>query len=72
MDKATLKSALESMMFVWGEPLDYKVAAEVLELEKKAVLECFYEMVEDYKSEERGLSIKEINRKFTLITKESN
>ncbi len=72
MNKEKLKSALESMMFVWGEPLDYKVAAEVIEHDKKEVLACFYEMIDDYEESHRGLSIKEVNKKFSLTTKESN
>ena len=34
--KKTMKSAFESMMFVWGEPLDVKLAAEVFNMNHKA------------------------------------
>ena len=32
-----IKSALESMMFVWGEPLDCKSAADVFNMDKKEI-----------------------------------
>ena len=35
--KKTIKSAIESMMFVWGEPLDIKEAAEVFNMDKKEI-----------------------------------
>ena len=40
----TMKSALETMMFMWGEPLEVKDAAEVLEAEKAEVRELFREL----------------------------
>ena len=39
-----MKSALETMMFVWGEPLEVKDAAEVLEADKKDIRELFREL----------------------------
>lgn len=34
-----MKSALESMMFMWGEPLEVKDAAQILEADKAEVRE---------------------------------
>ena len=39
--KKTIKSAIESMMFVWGEPLDIKEAAEVFNMEYQRDLSGF-------------------------------
>ena len=33
--KKTIKSAFESMMFTWGEPLEAKVAAEVFNISRQ-------------------------------------
>ena len=33
--KKTIKSAFESLMFVWGEPLDVKTAAELFNISNK-------------------------------------
>ena len=35
--RKVMKSALETMMFMWGEPLEVRDAAEVLEAEKSEV-----------------------------------
>ena len=39
MNKKTIKSAFESMMFVWGEPLPAKTAGEVFEISKQELNE---------------------------------
>ena len=45
--RKTIKSALESMMFIWGKPLDVKDAADVFNVEKKEIRECFLELKEE-------------------------
>ena len=45
--KKTIKSAIESMMFVWGEPLDIKEAAEVFNMDKKEIYPYFKELQEE-------------------------
>lgn len=72
MNKKNIKSALEAMMFVWGEPLDYKIAAEVLECDKKIVYDCFLELKEEYEIEDRGIQVVQIEKKFQYATTESN
>ena len=37
--RKTIKSAIESMMFIWGEPLSIKDIADVFGIEKKEVYE---------------------------------
>ena len=37
--KKTIKSAFESMMFTWGDPLQVKDAAEVFNISKEEALE---------------------------------
>ena len=49
--KKTMKSAFESMMFVWGEPLDVKLAAEVFNMNPKDAYDCFKELQEEYEQE---------------------
>lgn len=63
-----IKSALESMMFVWGEPLDCAAAAEVFDIDKKEVYECFRELKDEYEQERRGIRIREVNRRFQFVT----
>ena len=67
-----IKSALESMMFVWGEPLDCKSAADVFNMDKKEIYLLFKELQEEYEQEGRGIVIREINKAFQFVTREEN
>lgn len=67
-DNKTIKSILESMMFVWGEPLDYKMAADILDLDKKLIYDCFLELKHEYGALEKGILIQETNKKFQFCT----
>lgn len=70
--KKTIKSAFESMMFVWGEPLDVRVAAEVFHIDWKDAYSYFKELQEEYTQEGRGLTIREIDKKFQFVTSVEN
>ncbi len=63
-----MKSALESMMFVWGEPLSVKDAAAVLEADRKEILELMEELKKEYEQEGRGIRLREVNEAFQFIT----
>lgn len=66
--RKTMKSAFESMMFVWGEPLDVRLAAEVFNMDSKEAYECFRELQEEYEQEARGIRIREVGRGFQFVT----
>ncbi len=70
--RKTIKSAFESMMFVWGEPLDVKLAAEIFNISKQEAYDCFKELQEEYLQEGRGIEIREINKSFQFVSKEEN
>lgn len=67
-----MKSALESMMYVWGEPLSVKDAASVLETERKVVRDLFQELKKEYEQEGRGIRIRQVNDSFQFVTYEEN
>ena len=67
-----LKSALESMMFVWGEPLSVNDGATVLETDRKEVRELLRELKSEYEQEGRGIRIREINDSFQFVTLKDN
>jgi segregation and condensation protein B len=46
--KKTIKSALESMLFVWGDPLDAKVAADLFNISVKEAYDYFKELQAEY------------------------
>ena len=68
----TMKSALETMMFMWGEPLEVKDAAEVLEADKKEVRALFKELQDEYEQEGRGIRIREADDAFGFVTLADN
>lgn len=70
--KETIKSAFESMMFTWGEPLEAKVAAEVFNISRQEAVEYFEELKEEYEQEGRGIVIRRINQSFQFVTREEN
>ncbi|MBR0600209.1 SMC-Scp complex subunit ScpB [Sinanaerobacter chloroacetimidivorans] len=70
--KKTIKSAFESMLFVWGEPLDVKVAAEIFNINWKDAYDCFKELQEEYELEGRGILIREIDKSFQFCTNIAN
>ena len=70
--KKTMKSALETLMFMWGEPLDVKDAAEVLEAERAEVRELFRELMTEYEQEGRGIRIREAGDAFGYVTHVEN
>ena len=70
--KKSMKSAFESMMFVWGEPLDVKAAADVFDITKQEAYDLFKELQEEYEQEGRGIVIREINKTFQFVTREEN
>ena len=67
-----IKSAMESMMFTWGEPLEAKMAADVVNITKEEAYECFKELQAEYEQEGRGIVIREVNKAFQFVTREEN
>lgn len=70
--KKTIKSAFESLMFVWGEPLDAKLAAELFNISRNEAQEYFRELMEEYEQEGRGIVIREINGSFQFVSRAEN
>lgn len=70
--KKTIKSAFESMLFIWGEPLDVKAAAEIFNINWKDAYDYFRELQAEYEQEGRGIQIREIDKSFQLCTSMEN
>jgi segregation and condensation protein B len=60
------------MMFVWGEPLDVKTAATVVNINKKTAYEYFTELRREYDEADRGLAVREIDGAFQFVTRAEN
>ena len=70
--KKTIKSAIESMMFVWGEPISIKEIADVFNVDKKEIYEYCKELQTEYEQEGRGIVIREVNKSFQFVTRKEN
>ncbi len=72
LDRKSIKSAFESMLFIWGQPLPAKDAADTLDVSKKDAIELFNELMEEYEKEDRGIRIRRINESYQFITNPEN
>ena len=70
--KKTIKSALESMMFIWGQPLDVKTCADIFNISKEDTLQYFLELQAEYEQEGRGILIRQVNQSFQFVTRAEN
>lgn len=66
--RKTMKSALESMMFMWGDALEVKEAAAILEAGKSEIRELFKELQAEYEQEGRGIRIREVDDAYGFVT----
>lgn len=67
-----IKSVIESLLFVTGEPLPLKDISTYLELEEKKVVDILEEMAKEYSDESRGISLISINGAYQFVTKQEN
>lgn len=67
-NRQEIKSTFEAMMFVLGEPLPAKDAAEVVGITKDEARYIFLELKSDYEEGKRGIQIREINGSFQFVT----
>ncbi|MBR6700376.1 MAG: SMC-Scp complex subunit ScpB [Firmicutes bacterium] len=72
MDRQIIKSALESMLFVWGDPLEAKAAAKVFEADEEYIMGCLKELQDDYEGRSGGIVIQRFGSSFQLCTREEN
>lgn len=67
-----IKSAFESMMFIFGEPLDVRIAAAAAGVSKAEAIEYFRELMAEYESRNSGIRIREIGGNFGFVSYEEN
>ena len=72
MTNESIKSALESILFVWGEPLEAKAAAELFNLPVSEMIRILRELAQDYETRRSGLRIREADKAFQLCTNPEN
>jgi len=67
-----LKSIIESVLFIHGEPLALKKIAEVCETGEEEVKNSLQELRQDYRTRDGGLMILEKDKKYQLGTHPDN
>ncbi len=72
MTKEKVKSVLESLMFVKGEPLEAKTAADLFEMPTADIVKIFRELASDYEERGSGLCVREMDKAFQLCTNPEN
>lgn len=72
MASHSIKSALESLLFVWGEPLEAKAVAELFGISAEDASEAFRELAQEYANRRSGLAIREIDKSFQFCTNPQN
>ena len=70
--KNKIKSAIESLLFVAGEPLNIRDIYNNLELDRKTVKSILDELAEDFNSESRGIKLINIDDSYQFVTKSEN
>jgi len=71
-NKDRIKSVFESIMYVFGEPVDLKLAAAAAGVDKAEARECFNELIADYESRNSGIRVRETDGRFGFVTYEEN
>lgn len=70
--KPAIKSVIESLLFVSGEPLSLRDLHNNLEIPVKTIEYMITEMIDDYKKECRGIKLISINGGYQLVSKPEN
>ena len=71
--KPKIKSAIESLLFVSGNPLTVKDISNALNMEVDLILEILNEMISNYElDEERGIKLISINKEYQFVSKAEN
>ena len=72
MANENIKSAVESLLFVWGEPLEAKACAELFNLPTSDMLHIMRELSTEYEERGGGLRIRELDKAFQIVTNPEN
>jgi segregation and condensation protein B len=72
MNREEIKSALMSMMFVMGDPIEIKDAADVLGVEKSEIRDAMDEMAEEMDRPGSGIRIRRINKSYQMVSAPEN
>ncbi len=72
MDTNEIKSAIESLLFAWGESLSIKKISNILEVKVDDVKDAMILLKDEYKEETKGIYILEVNNSYQFATTRQN
>ena len=72
MDKERLKGIIESILFTMGAAVELEDLARTLEIDPDQLRWILCEMREDYKAEDRGIGLMELENSWQLCTRREN
>lgn len=67
-----IQSAIESLLFVWGESLSAKKMSNIIEVPLEEVKEAIDRLKEKYNEETNGIYIVEVNSSYQFATSKQN
>lgn len=68
MANENIKSAIESLMFVWGDPLEAKACAELFNMSTSDMLHIMRELMQEYDERGGGIRIREVGKAYQFYT----
>ena len=69
MEEKNYRAIIEAILFTMGESVELNKIAEVIELDKKTTKKILKEMMEEWNSSKRGISIIEFDGAYQMCTK---
>ena len=70
--KKGIKSAFETLIFVWGDPLSARMMADTVGISEDMAYKYLLELQREYEEEGRGIRLREIDGAFQFVTLSSN
>lgn len=68
MANESIKSAVESLLFVWGDPLEAKACAELFNLPTADMIRIMRDLMQDYEERGGGIRIREVGKAYQFYT----
>ena len=69
MEEREIKSIIEALLFIWGDPLCLKDISNILEIDEKKVKETLDKMIDEFNFDRRGLKIARVKDDYQLCTR---
>ena len=69
MEIQELKSIIEALLFTWGDPLELKDIASIIEINEKELAKLMDELIDEFDYNRRGIRIIKIKNSYQLSTR---